>query len=570
DAAATEILQKYALPTIGSGPICAKDYLSILAPIPPLLDAARGLGNVECSPDSDWIFRRLPLVVPFEGRWLPMLAFAAFQLSRPVQPWIFDNGNLEQKDLRIPLDRQGCFLLKVRGPSRSHPRYSAANIIQSEVRLQHHQPPINSPEELRGKWVFVGATAPGLLDLKPSPLAPIYPGVELHATLLDNLLQGDFFREVPLWLQWLWTLMLTIGIILLVLFANRLWLTLSGLVLFIFLHIGVVSALFSWGWLAATVLPAASLGLAFVLTAAFSYATEGRQKQAIRTMFSRYMSEEVISHLLEHPEKVRLGGERRRLTLFFSDLAGFTGFSEFLTPEELVHLLNEYLTAMTDIILEERGTVDKYEGDAIMAFWGAPLPLEDHALRACRAALRQQAALDELNRHFQEKGLPQLRCRMGLHTGQAVVGNLGSRKRFDYTVIGDTVNLASRLEGLNKFYGTAILASETTVQECPGDIEFLELDRVAVKGRATSVAVFTPMDFKGELSSLQYQAAEAFDNGLMLYRQGRFAEATAAFQQALEHLPDFAPSRVFLQRCQEWQLSPPLPDWDAVFRPESK
>ena len=404
--------------------------------------------------------------------------------------------------------------MKFRGPSRSHRRYSAANIIQSEVRLQHHQPPIHPPEQLEGKWVFVGATAPGLMDLKPSPLAPVYPGVELHATLLDNLLQGDFFRDVPLWLQWLWTLMLTSGIILLVLFANRLWLILSALVLFVLLHIGVVSALFSWGWLTATVLPAASLGLAFVLTAAFSYATEGRQKQAIRTMFSRYMSEEVISHLLEHPEKVRLGGERRRLTLFFSDLAGFTGFSEFLTPEELVHLLNEYLTAMTDIILEERGTVDKYEGDAIMAFWGAPLPMEDHALRACRAALRQQAALDELNRHFQEKGLPQLRCRIGLHTGQAVVGNLGSRKRFDYTVIGDTVNLASRLEGLNKFYGTAILASETTVQECRENIEFLELDRVAVKGRTTPVAVFTPMALKGELTSLQGQTAEAFENGL--------------------------------------------------------
>ncbi len=293
--------------------------------------------------------------------------------------------------------------------------------------------------------------------------------------------------------------MLTLGIILLVLVANRLWLVLSGLIIFILLHVGVSAALFSKGWLPATILPAASLGLAFVFTAAYSYATEGRQKQAIRTMFSRYMSDEVISHLLEHPEKVRLGGERRRLTLFFSDLAGFTGLSEFLQPEELVQLLNEYLSAMTDIILEERGTVDKYEGDAIMAFWGAPLPLQDHALRACRAALRQQAALDSLNRQFEEIGWPRLHCRIGLHTGEAVVGNLGSRKRFDYTVIGDTVNLASRLEGLNKFYGTSILASETTVGECGGAIEFQELDWVAVKGRATPVGIFTPMSSKENL-----------------------------------------------------------------------
>jgi adenylate cyclase len=294
-----------------------------------------------------------------------------------------------------------------------------------------------------------------------------------------------------------------------------------------------------------------------MFTAAFSYATEGRQKQAIRTMFSHYMSDEVISHLLANPEKVRLGGERRRLTLFFSDLAGFTGLSEFLPPEELVQLLNEYLTVMTDIILEEQGTVDKYEGDAIMAFWGAPLPMEDHALRACRAALRQQAALESLNRQFQEKGLPWLRCRIGLHTGDAVVGNLGSKKSFDYTVIGDTVNLASRLEGLNKFYGTAVMASETTVQECGEALEFQELDRVAVKGRATPVAVFTAMAFKGELAPLQSQAAKAFDTGLKLYRQARFNEAVTAFQQALEHWPDFTPSQIFLQRCQQWQSFPP-------------
>jgi adenylate cyclase len=324
------------------------------------------------------------------------------------------------------------------------------------------------------------------------------------------------------------------------------------------------------GWLLATVLPAISLGLAFVLTAAFSYATEGRQKLAIRTMFSRYMSEEVISHLLEHPEKVRLGGERRRLTLFFSDLAGFTSISEGLQPEVVVQLLNEYLSAMTEIILAEQGTVDKYEGDAIMAFWGAPLPLADQAQRATRAALRQQEALTDLNQRFQAKGWPQLHCRIGLHTGEAVVGNLGSRKRFDYTVIGDTVNLASRLEGLNKFYGTAIMASETTVEECRGAIEFQELDRVAVKGREAPVSVFTALAVAGELSHSQKQATRAFAEGLRLYRQGLFSQAGLAFQQALEHWPEFAPSREFRRRCLEWMESAPPADWDGVFRPDKK
>jgi adenylate cyclase len=256
--------------------------------------------------------------------------------------------------------------------------------------------------------------------------------------------------------------------------------------------------------------------------------------------------------------------------LFFSDLAGFTGLSEMLSPEELVQLLNEYLSLMTEIILEEKGIVDKYEGDAIMAFWGAPLPLEDHALRACRAALRQQAALDGLNQYFEQIGWPRLRCRIGLHTGEAVVGNLGSRKRFDYTVIGDTVNLASRLEGLNKFYGTSILASDTTVQECGGAIEFQELDWVAVKGRATPIGVYTALSLKGELALLQGQAVDAFSTGLGLYRQGCFDQAVTAFQQALEHWPDFTPSRLFLQRCQILQSNSPTADWDAVFRPDTK
>jgi adenylate cyclase len=525
---------------------------------------------VECAPDSDGIFRRLPLVVPFQDQWLPMLAMAAFQLSRPMEPWKFQEGALVQGDVRIPLDRQGRLLLKFRGPSRSHARYGAANIIQSEVRQQHNQPPIYAPEKLRDKWVLVGATAPGLLDMKPSPLAPVYPGVELHATLLDNLLQGDFFQIMPLWLQWLWTVAITLGMIVLILFASRLGVVLSGLLLFMFLHFGVTAVLFTRGWLLATVLPAASLSLAFVLTAAFSYATEGRQKLAIRTMFSRYMSEEVIKHLLENPEKVRLGGERRRLTLFFSDLAGFTTISEGLEPEVVVQLLNEYLSAMTEIILDEQGTVDKYEGDAIMAFWGAPLPLEDQALRACRAALRQQEALHGLNQLFQTKGWPHLYCRIGLHTGEAVVGNLGSRKRFDYTVIGDTVNLASRLEGLNKFYGTAIMASETTVAECQGAIEFQELDRVAVKGRETPVGVFTALAFKGELTSSQEQARTAFAEGLALYRQGLFGQAAVAFQQAREQWPEFGPSGEFLQRCRQSEGEGVPADWDGVFRPDKK
>jgi adenylate cyclase len=568
-----ELLKKAAMSIAGSPPKDFLGYRSLLAPIPPLVAAARTLGNVECRPDLDGIYRRLPLVAPFQGRFLPLLGLAAYQALHQGAPWRFQDGALVQGQRRIPLDAQGQFLLKYRGPSRSHQRFSAANLIQSEYRCLHNLKPLVPPEALAGKWVFVGLTAPGLLDLKASPVSAVYAGVEIHATLLDNLLQGDFLRTVPAWLQWVWTLMLVAAMVLTVLFVSGmsgLVANLGALVLFNGLHVGLCVLAFTRSWYADPLLPDLALNLSFALAAIYSYATEGRQKQAIRGMFAQYMSEVVISHLLQHPEKLKLGGERRRVTLFFSDLAGFTTLSEHLDPETVVALLNDYLSRMTEIILDEAGTVDKFEGDAIMAFWGAPLDQEEQAVLACRAALRQAEALKDLNRLFARRQLPLLNLRMGLHTGEAIVGNLGSQKRFDYTVIGDTVNLASRLEGLNKFYGTTIMASEATVQECRGLLEFRELDWVAVKGRATPVTVYEVMALKGELTPEQDAGREKFAQGLQLFRERAFGEAAQAFTATLDHLPADGPARMFKDLCSQFQDSPPPDDWDGVFRPDKK
>lgn len=564
------LLAKAGLDIDGPAPAGLPQYRAVLPPVPPLLTAARALGNVECPPDPDGIYRRLPLVVLFAGRYLPLLPFAAFQSINRGGPLRFEAGALVVGERRLPLDGQGQFLLKFRGPSGSHRTLAAANVIQSEYRCRQGLTPIYAPEALAGKWVLVGLTAPGLLDLKASPVGAVYPGVEIYATLLDNLLQGDFLRTLPLWGRGVWALLLAAAVVLAVLFSHSLAVTLGAPVLLGALLAGLSLLAFKASWWADPVLPGVTLVLGFALTAAYSYATEGRQKQAIRRMFAQYMSETVISHLLANPEKLVLGGERRRVTLFFSDLAGFTTFSESLAPEAVVALLNDYLSTMTEIILEESGTVDKFEGDAIMAFWGAPLDQEDQGQSACRAALRQTAALKELNHRFAAEGLPPLQIRIGLHTGEAIVGNLGSARRFDYTVIGDSVNLASRLEGLNKFYGTQIVASETTVAEAGGQVEFRELDRVAVKGREAPVTVFEVLALRGELTPPLAGAREAFARGLDLYRQARFAEAAAAFAAALEILPDDGPAQVFRERCRQFEVSPPPADWDAVFRPEAK
>jgi adenylate cyclase len=418
--------------------------------------------------------------------------------------------------------------------------------------------------------VLVGLTAPGLLDLKASPVSAIYPGVEVHATLLDNLLRGDFLRPAPSWALWAGMLVLCAAMVLVVLFFSGLAATLTGFAALALAYLGLVIGAFHFGWWADPVLPGVALGLSFTLAAAFSYATEGRQKLYIRRMFGQYMSETVINHLLEHPEKLQLGGERRRVTLFFSDLAGFTTISERLSAETVVSLLNDYLSRMTEIILNEAGTVDKFEGDAIMAFWGAPLDQADQAARACRAALRQQAALRDLNRGFAGLDLPPLSMRIGLHTGDAIVGNLGSAKRFDYTVIGDTVNLASRLEGVNKFYGSYIMASETTVAECTGVVEFRELDLVAVKGKEQAVRVFEVLGLTGELEPELIRRRQDFAQALELYRQRRFPEAGAEFEAILTENPADGPARVYRDRCRRFQEAPPPAGWDTVFRPEGK
>ena len=564
------VLSRAAIPIQGAPPPDLTAYRGVTAPIPPLLKAAAALGNVECHADPDGIYRRLPLVSLYQGRFLPLLSFGAFCHVQARADWRFEAGDLVGGGLRVPLDREGRLLLKFRGPARSFKRLGAANVIQSEERLKNGLAPFYEPGDLAGKWVMVGFTAPGLLDLKPTPLAPIYPGVELHATLLDNLLTGDFLKAAPPWLVWLFALLVALAVTLAVLFSARLWATLAALVLLLLIIVVGSFQAFQANWWADPVVPGVSLGLAFVLATAYSYATEGRQKLAIRRMFSRYMSDKVITHLMNHPELLNLGGERRRMTLFFSDLAGFTTISERLGAEEVVSLLNDYLSRMTDIILDEEGTVDKFEGDAIMAFWGAPLPQEDQALRACRAALRQQAALAELNQGFEKMGLPRLGMRIGLHTGDAIVGNLGSEKRFDYTAIGDTVNLASRLEGLNKFYGTFIMASETTRAECGDAVVFREMDRVAVKGKAKPVGVFHILGLAGDLPPAATGLASDFARALELYRQEKFPEAAALFQAILDKHPGDSPSQVFLQRCQAYQESPPPPDWQGVFRPDSK
>ena len=316
------------------------------------------------------------------------------------------------------------------------------------------------------------------------------------------------------------------------------------------------------------VYPSLAVVLAYLSTAVYQYLAERQQKALIKNVFSKYISSAVVNELVANPEKAKLGGDRRELTVFFSDIAGFTTISEqFHTkPEGLVELLNEYLDEMTGIVLKHEGTLDKYEGDAIMAFWGAPIAQKDHALRTCLASLEMQKRLAVLRPNWKKQGKPALEVRIGLNTGVMIVGNMGGRDRFDYTVIGDSVNLASRLEGANKQYGSSIMISDFTYQHVKEHVAVRELDLIQVKGKTEPVKVWELLGTADmAMTDNQKQSLEIYHEGLRLYRERGWQEAIAYFQQARQLDPACHVAEIYEQRANLYQLNPPPAEWNGVF-----
>jgi adenylate cyclase len=523
---------------------------SVTLPVDDLLLAAKGIGNVRFPQDSDGIFRRIPLVFGLRNLILPALPLA-------VSGFLMDELELE----KVPLDRSGKMIINYRGPSETYTTYSIAAIINSYAQLESGLTPQVSPEEFKDKIVLVGGSAPGLLDLRPTPLSAVYPGVEIQATVIDNLLQEDFIRVMPVGIIVLYVFILAfitaIGTSLL---AN-IWRTVAFASACIAIPLAVSVLGFrarSWVEFAA---PLFAVLLSFTAASLLNYSFEGRQKRFIKSAFRHYLSPHVIERVLEDPSQLSLGGESREITAFFSDVAGFTSVSESLSPEDLVQLLNEYLSEMTDIILDSGGTLDKYEGDAIIAFWNAPLDLPDHAVRACRAALLCQKRLGDLRPDFQERYGHGLTMRIGVNSGPAVVGNMGSRRRFDYTAMGDTMNLASRLEGACKQYRVPILVGETTFAQIENDIITREVDLIRVVGKAQPVRVYEILGEKSELSASQWEEIDIFHQALKMYRERSWDEAIELFQKS----GDTPLVRLYVERIETLKASPPPEGWAGVF-----
>jgi len=531
---------------------------------------AGGTGYFNIVVDADGVVRHVPLALPFgldkdRSNW-DMYASVDVQALRiylglPTQDTVLSYGpggisHIEfGSKLSVHPDYVSRMLVDFHGPARTYPYISFADAAQKKFQ----------PGAFKDKIVLVGASATGIGDLRVTPFGGLdFPGVEVHANLIDNILNRQFLKRggkealtdlafillfgLPLgiWLAMTQPRWMPLGLALLLPFA--------AIVYFAFLHGSwlnfIVPALF-------TLVPNVSL------VALYRVLIEEQEKRKVRGAFQQYVSPEVIRRLLADPERVK--PRKSEITILFSDVRGFTSISESLDAQELADLLNGYLTEMTRIIFRNQGTLDKYIGDAVMALWGAPFDEPDHATRACEAALSMLARLAELQKEWRAQGQPVMDIGVGINTGVASVGNMGSSLRYGYTAMGDSVNLASRLEGLNKEYGTRIIISESTYKVLRSDrVLVRELDMIRVKGKVLPVTIYEVLDAEA-LGAEGKELVELFACGQKAYKQRDWRAAGQAFEQILDRWPDDGPARIFLRRCEEYLAEGPEADWDGVY-----
>jgi adenylate cyclase len=536
---------------------------SAAANIPVLSASSENSGYFNVFPDKDGVIRWAPLVVGLkDGFYMPLsLSLLLQYLDWPMLSLTISEVGVETVrigDLDIPTDESGRILVNFAGPPKTFPHYSISDILQGRL----------SPELFQGKIVIVGATAIGINDIRVTPYSTVYPGTEIHATIIDNILHGNFIRRPG------WTALFDLSAIIFVgLFMGIIIprvKAVQGTVLgtaiiaaYIFLNYLIFVTYSLWLNLVYPVLTGVTAYLGITI---YKYVTEEKEKKKIRGAFQYYLTNSVINEMLKDPSKLKLGGDKKDLTVLFSDIRGFTTISEKLSPEELVRLLNEYLTAMTNIVFKYEGLLDKYIGDAIMAVFGAPLDQPDHAERACRTALEMTAELGKLQKKWESEGRPVIRIGVGINTGDMVVGNMGSDMRFDYTVMGDSVNLGARLEGINKEYGTSIVISQYTYERIKDRLFCREIDSVRVKGKHVPVKIYELICDVNNTGDARAWAdfMPAYNNGLDLYKKGLWDEAIASFCKALEVRPADSVSGLYISRCNELKNNPPE-NWDGVF-----
>lgn len=484
---------------------------------------------------------------------------------------------------QIPVDPTGRMVINYAGPRYMYPHVSMADLmntaptirvlqrVKSDGKWKISEEDVPKTEFFKDKYLLAGATATGIYDLRVTPFEENYPGVETHANVLDNLLRQDFLRVHPDEEIYMPLFLLGLGIVLSLTLAH-----LGALAGFVVASLSLVGVyyvdkfvFFKQGVIISVILPLLLILSLYLFLTFYKYLTEERKKKELKGTFEKYVSPAIVQEILADPRHLELGGRKEMITVFFSDVRGFTTISEKLDPRALSDLLNSYLTPMTELVFEHKGTLDKYMGDAIMAFFGAPIHYEDHAKYASRCALAHLTKLRELQAEYERKGLPSIDIGIGLNTGEMSVGNMGSNIVRSYTVMGDAVNLGSRLEGINKTYGTRIIISEFTQSLITPDFVTREIDWVRVKGKAQPVKIFE-LIAEAKAPEDVTEMLKWFKEGYEFYHEKNWAKGMASFNQALNLKPNDGCSQLYLQRCTEFLKEPPPADWDGVFVMKTK
>jgi adenylate cyclase len=551
-----------------------------------LAEAARSYGFFNYDPERDGIYRRARALIRYRDReWFASLPIEMLKVYENIKDqseaaYMAPDG-LERMEVgphSYFTQPDGSFLINFAGPFKSYPHYSMADVIDGTV----------PPQTFRGKIVLMGPTALGIGDVRPTPFQATeqsskfsevtsYMGVELHANVLDNMLNNDVpgrgflkrgFYEEMIDMVFILVFGLAMGF----LFARLKPLKATfSMIATLAAYLGITAVAFShWGMWLYFVIPAGTLVVNYGAITSFRMIFEEREKRKVRRTFERYVSPGVIRLIEQDPKKYfKQGGELKELTIMFSDIRSFTSIAEGLTPDELVGLLNEYLGEMTDILFKRWGTLDKYIGDAMMGFWGSPFPQTDHALRACSAALDMSARLEELNLKWEIEGKKPLEIGIGIDTGQVNVGNMGSSRRFAWTVMGDHVNLASRLEGQNKQYHTARIISEFTYAQVKNEFVCRDLDRITVKGKTKPVKIYELMAFSKDADKYR-DLLTRWNDAAAAYYQQSWDEAIQTFESLLSRYPDDGPAHRFIKRSHAKRFEAPDPAWDGVFVAKEK
>jgi len=541
------------------------------ANLPELQKAAAGAGHFNPLVDTDGVVRRVPMIAEYGGAYYESLSLAMVRalFGQPELLPGFAEGKTEgygglewlEMDtaagkLKIPVDEEVATFVPYRGGQGSFRYIPVADVLHDRIEV----------DQLKGKIVLVGTTAPGLLDMRATPVAEVYPGVEVHANMISGILDQNL-KERPAYMlgaRVTWLLLVGITLSFLLPRMSPIKAILSSLFAFA-ITLGMSLAVWHYGNLLMPIINSlVMITLLFALNISYGYFIESRTKRQITGLFGQYVPGELVEEMAEHPESVSMEGDSREMTILFSDVRGFTTISEGLDPKELTLLMNEFLTPLSRVVYKHRGTIDKYMGDCIMAFWGAPLPDTAHAHHAILAGIEMQATLKALQPHFKERGWPEIHIGVGINTGRVSVGNMGSEVRVAYTVMGDAVNLASRLEGITKQYGVGVIVGENT-RNAVTDFIYRELDHVRVKGKDKPVAIYEPIGLLSEVGKDMQDEVKLFHEVRRLYRRQDWDQVELQLMNLQRISPATALYGIYAERIAYFRKNPPAADWDGVF-----